>query len=62
MDELISNTIEVREYKEQAKKLGPFAAEYMLHSFSLTFKGGVDHHSDQRIDEKFLMKEFDDGA
>ena len=36
-DQLISNTIDDYEYKEQAKLLGPFAAEYMLHSFSLTF-------------------------
>jgi len=34
----------------------------MLHSFSLTFKGGVDLYCDQRADDQYIQKEFDDGT
>jgi hypothetical protein len=32
----------------------------MLHSFSLTFRGGVDLLSDKRQDERYIQKEFDE--
>jgi hypothetical protein len=32
----------------------------MLHSFSLTFRGGVDLLSDKRTDEKYIMKATDE--
>ena len=62
VDTFITNTIKAHEFKEMGKKLGPFAAEYTLHSFSLTFQGGIDHYSDQREDDKFFQKEYDDGG
>ena len=34
----------------------------MLHSFSLTFRGGVDLLSDKRQDERYIQKEFDECA
>ena len=52
--------VDIHEYKEQAKKLSPFAAEYMLNSFSLTFRGGVDLLSDKRQDERYIQTEFDE--
>ena len=59
---MINSVIDQQEYKEQAKKLCPFAAEYMLHSFSLTFRGVVDLLSDIRTDEKYIMKAYDECA
>ena len=58
-NKIIDTVVDIHEYKEQAKKLSPFAAEYMLHSFSLTFRGGVDLLSDKRQDERYIQKEFD---
>ena len=55
-DGLIDNVFDYLAYQEQAKKIGPFATEYILQSNTITFKG-MSTNKDEKTDDKYLAME-----